>query len=222
MCRVVKEHARRLLHGIHRVRTPGSRSFRKGLRLEPLAGGGRVDKAGFTSEADLKPPLPGGHPHHEPGSPRSAVACSSSSAKLKKRPLCRFWKLRFPASSSSRSRLVALLVGIATLVLVAVVASLVYTLYTRSKVDVRKEEIRQDPEAGSWAVEVTFRVTNRNYSPDLVDHSSRVFKSLASEVARAKEVTICQKREGEGENGGDCGMSIFLHIPHTWAISDSF
>ncbi|XP_037507784.1 uncharacterized protein LOC119383607 isoform X1 [Rhipicephalus sanguineus] len=145
----------------------------------------RVDKAGFTSEADLKPPLPGGHPHHEPGSPRSAVACSSSSAKLKKRPLCRFWKLRFPASSSSRSRLVALLVGIATLVLVAVVASLVYTLYTRSKVDVRKEEIRQDPEAGSWAVEVTFRVTNRNYSPDLVDHSSRVFKSLASEVARA-------------------------------------
>ncbi|KAH8026517.1 hypothetical protein HPB51_021129 [Rhipicephalus microplus] len=39
--------------------------------------------------------------------------------------------------------------------------------------------------AGSWAVEVTFRVTNRNYSPDLVDHSSRVFKSLASEVARA-------------------------------------
>ncbi|XP_075743091.1 uncharacterized protein LOC119169689 isoform X2 [Rhipicephalus microplus] len=146
----------------------------------------RVDKAGFTSEAELKPPLPGGHPHHEPGSPRTAVACSSSSAKLKKkRPLCRFWKLGVPSSASSRSRLVALLVGIATLVLVAVVASLVYTLYTRSKVDVRKEEIRQDPEAGSWAVEVTFRVTNRNYSPDLVDHSSRVFKSLASEVARA-------------------------------------
>lgn len=148
----------------------------------------RVDKAGYPTEADLKPPLPGGHPHHEPGSPRSAVtAHSSSSAKLKKRPLCRFWKLRFPgsSSSSSRSRLVALLVAIATLVLVAVVASLVYTLYTRSKIDLRKEEIRQDPEAGSWAVEVTFRVTNRNYSPDLVDHSSRPFKSLASEVARA-------------------------------------
>ncbi|XP_077517817.1 uncharacterized protein LOC144128350 isoform X3 [Amblyomma americanum] len=147
-----------------------------------------VDKAGYPSEADLKPPLPGGHPHHEPGSPRSAVATHhSSSAKLKKRPLCRFWKLRFPGSSasSSRSRLVALLVAIATLVLVAVVASLVYTLYTRSKLDLRKEEIRQDPEAGSWAVEGTFRVTNRRYSPDLVDHSSRAFKSLASEVARA-------------------------------------
>ncbi|XP_077558700.1 uncharacterized protein LOC144174113 isoform X1 [Haemaphysalis longicornis] len=148
----------------------------------------RVDKAGYPSEADLKPPLPGGHPHHEPGSPRSVAAATHSAAKLKKRPLCRFWKLRFPgssSSSSSRSRLVALLVAIATLVLVAVVGSLVYTLYTRSKLDLRKEEIRQDPEAGSWAVEGTFRVTNRNYSPDLVDHASRPFKSLASEVARA-------------------------------------
>lgn len=158
----------------------------------------RVDKGGYQ-EPDL--------PHHgvklqgslqpsrhDPGSPQlqpHGAPGVAGGAKLKKRPLCRFWKLRFLpsssscASSSSRSKFVAILVLLAALVLVAVVSALVYTLYTRSKLDLRKEEIRQDPEAGSWAVDGSFRVTNRGYSPELVDHSSRIFKSLASEVARA-------------------------------------
>ncbi|CAN8003299.1 unnamed protein product, partial [Ixodes pacificus] len=92
---------------------------------------------------------------HDPGSPQlqpHGAPGVAGGAKLKKRPLCRFWKLRFLpsssscASSSSRSKFVAILVLLAALVLVAVVSALVYTLYTRSKLDLRKEEIRQDPE----------------------------------------------------------------------------
>ncbi|XP_064480201.1 uncharacterized protein LOC135393832 isoform X2 [Ornithodoros turicata] len=153
----------------------------------------RVDNAGYQdSELSLsskRPYMPTSgvgtvhHHHHlrplsDPGSP---------GAKLKKRPLCRFWKLRFPqgpAGSPSRRFVALLLVPLACLVILAAAAVLVYTFYNRSKVDFRKEEIRQDLES-SWAVDGSFRVTNRGYSPELMDHSSRAFKSLASEVARA-------------------------------------
>ncbi|EEC19784.1 hypothetical protein IscW_ISCW014425 [Ixodes scapularis] len=101
---------------------------------------------------------------HDPGSPQlqpHGAPGVAGGAKLKKRPLCRFWKLRFLpsssscASSSSRSKFVAILVLLAALVLVAVVSALVYTLYTRSKLDLRKEEIRQDPEVRNNANETS-------------------------------------------------------------------